>query len=319
MIGIDVHIAKSFLEKGELVAIPTETVYGLAGNAFDVQAVAKIFAVKNRPTFDPLIVHTHNIEQAKQLVLEFPSKAAVLAKSFWPGAITLLLPKKNIIPDLVTAGLPTVAIRIPQHQLTLELLQNLSFPVAAPSANPFGYISPTTAQHVAAQLGEKIPYILDGGSCKVGIESTIIGFEDENPIIYRLGGVSVEAIEQVIGKVAVRTHSSSNPNAPGRLESHYAPKKSLYLDKAILQKFAPEEIGVLAFSEYLPHIPKENQCVLSPKRDFIEAAQNLFSMMRTLDSMPIKVIFAELLPEENLGRAINDRLRRSSVKEKNRK
>ena len=314
MIGIDVHIAKSFLEKGELVAIPTETVYGLAGNAFDVQAVAKIFAVKNRPTFDPLIVHTYHLSQIEQFVSEFPFKAQVLAQHFWAGAMTLLLPKKDLIPDLVTAGLPTVAIRIPQHQLTLTLLESLPFPLAAPSANPFGYISPTTAQHVAAQLGEKIPYILDGGSCQIGIESTIIGFENDDVIIYRLGGVSVEAIEKVIGKVLVKTHSSSNPNAPGRLESHYAPKKSLYLDKAILQKFAPEEIGVLTFSEYLPHIPQANQYILSAKRDFIEAAQNLFSMMRSLDAMPIKVIFAETLPEESLGRAINDRLRRASLK-----
>jgi len=314
LIGTDIHIAKSFLEKGELVAIPTETVYGLAGNAFDVQVVAKIFAVKNRPTFDPLIVHTHHLSKVSEFVSDFPKKAQILAQHFWAGALTLLLPKKDIIPDLVTAGLPTVAIRIPQHQLTLALLESLPFPLAAPSANPFGYISPTTAQHVAAQLGEKIPYILDGGSCKVGIESTIIGFENEEVIIYRLGGLSVEDVEQVIGKVIVKTHSTSNPNAPGRLESHYAPKKPLYLDKKILEKFAPEEIGVLSFSEYLPHIPQVNQCILSPERNFIEAAQNLFSMMRKLDAMPIKVIFAELLPEESLGRAINDRLRRASVK-----
>ncbi|MFN3316418.1 MAG: L-threonylcarbamoyladenylate synthase, partial [Raineya sp.] len=202
----------------------------------------------------------------------------------------------------------------PQHPLTLRLLESLPFPVAAPSANPFGYISPTTAQHVATQLGDKIPYILDGGNCQVGIESTIIGFEDEETIIYRLGGLSVEAIEKVVGKVVVKTHSSSNPNAPGRLESHYAPKKSLHLDKEILQKFSPEEIGVLCFSEYLAGVPQENQLLLSPKRDYLEAAQNLFAMMRLLDQMPVKAIFAELLPEENLGRAINDRLRRASVK-----
>ena len=314
MIGTDIHIAKNFLEQGELVAIPTETVYGLAGNAFDTKAVAKVFAVKNRPTFDPLIVHTYHISQIEQFVSSFPLKAQILAKHFWAGAMTLLLPKKDVIPDLVTAGLPTVAVRIPQHPLTLSLLESLSFPLAAPSANPFGYISPTTAQHVAAQLGEKIPYILDGGSCKVGIESTIIGFEGDEAIIYRLGGLSVEAIEKVIGSVIVKTHSSSNPNAPGTLESHYAPKKSLYLNKEILKEFAPEEIGVLCFSEYLSEVSQENQYLLSPKGDYLEAAQNLFSMMRVLDAMPIKVIFAELLPEENLGRAINDRLRRASVK-----
>jgi L-threonylcarbamoyladenylate synthase len=314
LIGTHIHTAKDFLEKGDLVGIPTETVYGLAGNAFDVKAVAKIFAVKNRPTFDPLIVHTHRISQIEQFVVDFPSKAQRLAEHFWAGAMTLLLPKKDIIPDLVTAGLPTVAVRIPQHPLTLSLLESLPFPLAAPSANPFGYISPTTAQHVAAQLGDKIPYILDGGSCQVGIESTIIGFENEDTIIYRLGGLSVEAIEAIIGKVKVKTHSSSNPNAPGRLESHYAPTKPLYLDKNIFEKFTPEEVGVLRFTEYLQAIPHQNQFLLSPKGDFLEAAQNLFSVMRMLDAMPIKAIFAELLPEENLGRAINDRLRRASVK-----
>lgn len=314
MIGTDIHIAKNFLEQGELVAIPTETVYGLSGNAFDTKAVAKIFAVKNRPTFDPLIVHTYHINQIEQFVSSFPLKAQILAKHFWAGSMTLLLPKKDIIPDLVTAGLPTVAVRIPQHSLTLSLLESLPFPLAAPSANPFGYISPTTAQHVAAQLGEKIPYILDGGSCKVGIESTIIGFENEETTIYRLGGLSVEAIEKVAGKVIVKTHSSSNPNTPGRLESHYAPQKALYVKEEIFEKFSSEEIGVLCFSEYLPNIPAENQFLLSPKKDFLEAAQNLFAMMRKLDKMPIKAIFAELLPEENLGRAINDRLRRASVK-----
>lgn len=314
MIGSDIHIAKSFLEKGELVAIPTETVYGLAGNAFDEQAVAKIFAVKNRPTFDPLIVHTNHISRIEHFVREFPQKAQILAEKFWAGALTLLLPKKEIIPDLVTAGLSTVAVRIPNHRLTLALLESLTFPIAAPSANPFGYISPTTAQHVAAQLGEKIPYILDGGNCQIGIESTIIGFENDDVFIYRLGGVSVEAIEKVIGKVIVKTHSSSNPNAPGRLESHYAPKKDLYLDREVLNKFPPEEIGVLSFATYLPQIPQENQLLLSPTKDFTEAAKNLFAMMRKLDAMPIKVIFAELLPEENLGRAINDRLRRASVR-----
>lgn len=314
LIGTDIHIAKDWLEKGELVAIPTETVYGLAGNAFDVKAVAKIFAVKNRPTFDPLIVHTHRIEQIEYFVKDFPPKARLLAEHFWAGAMTLLLPKKEVIPDLVTAALPTVAVRIPKHPLTLQLLESLSFPLAAPSANPFGYISPTSAQHVATQLGGKIPYILDGGNCQVGIESTIIGFENEDVIIYRLGGLSVEAIEQVVGKVTVKTHSSSNPNAPGRLESHYAPTKPLYIEKEILDKFAPQEIGVLCFSEYLPAIPHENQCLLSPNGDVVEAAQHLFAMMRRLDAMPVKVIFAELLPEESLGRAINDRLRRASAK-----
>ncbi|MCS6796617.1 MAG: Sua5/YciO/YrdC/YwlC family protein, partial [Raineya sp.] len=206
--------------------------------------------------------------------------------------------------------------RIPKHPLTLQLLQRLDFPLAAPSANPFGYISPTTAQHVAEQLGEKIPLILDGGSCNVGVESTIVGFEGEKAIIYRLGGISVESIQETIGEVEIKTHSSSNPLAPGNLESHYAPTKKMFLGNLaeLLAKYSPQEIGVLTFSENVPVIPLENQLILSPHKDFSEAAKNLFAMMRQLDKMPVKVLWAELLPEKDLGRAINDRLRRASAK-----
>lgn len=311
--------AIDFLKKGELVAIPTETVYGLAANAFDADAVAKIFEAKNRPTFDPLIVHTYSIEQAKTFVKYFPEKAEILANKFWAGALTLLLPKKDIIPDLVTAGLETVAVRIPNHTLTLELLRQLDFPLAAPSANPFGYISPTTAQHVRNQLGNKIAYILDGGASKIGIESTIVGFENDEITIYRLGGVSVEAIEALVGNVNVNTHSTSNPNAPGMLASHYAPRKPFLVGKFedLLREFAHlkvNQIAVLAFGAYLKEIPLENQFNLSPQKDLKEAAQNLFAGMRTLDNLDVEVIFAELLPEEGLGRAINDRLRRASVR-----
>lgn len=316
MISIDINLAEKLLRNNELVAIPTETVYGLAGNAFSQEAVAKIFTVKNRPTFDPLIVHSDSIEKIHTFVEHFPPKAVILAKHLWPGPLTLLLPKKQIIPDLVTAGLPTVGVRIPKHFLTLELLHRLEFPLAAPSANPFGYVSPTSAQHVADQLGDKIPLILDGGPCSVGVESTIIGFTEDTPIIYRLGGIPVEYLEKIIGKVEVKTHSSSNPLAPGNLESHYAPHKKVWLGSLdeLLQSFLPQEIGVLAFCKKVPQIPCENQFILSPQQNLTEAAQNLFAMMRALDKMPVKIIWAELLPEQQLGRAINDRLRRASVK-----
>lgn len=316
MISTDLDLAEKLLRNNKLVAIPTETVYGLAGNALSEEAVAQIFAVKNRPTFDPLIVHSDSLTKIKSFVLEFPPKALLLAEKFWAGSLTLLLPKKPIIPDLVTAGLPTVAVRIPKHPLTLQLLQRLEFPLAAPSANPFGYISPTTAKHVAEQLGEKIPLILDGGSCSVGVESTIVGFEGEKAIIYRLGGISVEAIERLIGAVEVKTHSTSNPLAPGNLESHYAPSKKLFLGnlQEILQKYPRQDIGTLVFRKAIPEIPLENQLILSGQGNFTEAAKNLFAMLRTLDKMPVKVIWAELLPEKDLGRAINDRLRRASAK-----
>ena len=203
-IGKDIQKAKDFLEKDELVAIPTETVYGLAANALNPIAVAKIFEAKERPTFDPLIVHTHSLQEVYKFVTNIHPALLKLAEAFWPGPLTLLLPKKEIIPSLVTSGLDRVGVRVPNHSLTLDLLSQLNFPLAAPSANPFGYISPTTAMHVEKQLGTKIPYILDGGSCEVGLESTIVGEENGEIIIYRLGGLSVDEIETIVGKVSMQ-------------------------------------------------------------------------------------------------------------------
>ncbi len=315
MIGKDIKSAIKYLEAGDLVAIPTETVYGLAANALNENAVTKIFKVKNRPTFDPLIVHTDNIEKIQNFVTEISPEATLLAQHFWAGALTLLLPKKTIIPDLVTSGSPLVAIRIPNHPLTLALLKNLAFPLAAPSANPFGYISPTTAQHVAMQLGDKIPYILDGGECALGLESTIVGFENGIPTIYRKGGISVEAIEKIIGKVQVKTFSTSNPQAPGMLKSHYAPGIPLILGEIekLIPKFENNKIGILSFQKYFSQIPKNQQINLSPSGNLEEAAKNLFAAMRQLDQMNLDIILTELLPEKELGRAINDRLRRAAV------
>jgi L-threonylcarbamoyladenylate synthase len=315
-IGTDLETAKKILENHDLVAIPTETVYGLAGNALSEIAVSKIFSVKNRPVFDPLIVHTHHLDKIQDYVTHFPANAQRLAQTFMPGALTLLLPRKSIIPDLVTAGLPNVAIRIPNHELTRKLLQNLDFPLAAPSANPFGYISPTTTQHVENQLGIKIRYILEGGEAMIGIESTIIGFQEEEVIVYRLGGISVEAIEAIVGKVHVLLNASSNPKAPGMLASHYAPRKPLFIENAeiLLKNYAPEAIGYLGFSEKSTKFLEQNQLLLSPTADFDEAARNLFAYLRQLDAMPVKVIVAALLPEKDLGRAINDRLRRAAIK-----
>src|SRR5688572_28570624 len=208
VIGKDINKAKSLLENGELVAIPTETVYGLAGNALRSSSVTKIFDVKNRPQFDPLIVHVPDMEHAERYATQIPKQAKVLASHFWPGPLTLLLKRKSTIPDLVTSGLDTVGIRCPNHPLTRELLTSLPFPLAAPSANPFGYVSPTRPEHVQDQLGDKIPYILDGGVCPVGIESTIVGFENDIPIVHRLGGLTLEKIESIVGKVRVQINSS---------------------------------------------------------------------------------------------------------------
>ena len=313
-IGKSVETAAHLLEKGELVAIPTETVYGLAANALNEKAVLEIFKVKNRPQFDPLIVHVASMAKAKELAETFPEKAEKLAATFWPGPLTLLVKKKSFIPDLVTSGLDTVAIRCPDHDLTRALLQALSFPLAAPSANPFGYISPTRPAHVNEQLGEKIKYILDGGDCAVGIESTIIGFENEVPMVYRLGGLNLEKIESVIGKVSVQLNSSSNPKAPGQLQSHYAPTKKMKLGNIndLLRLYGTERVGVITFQKHRENIDGDHQIILSPTGNLEEAAQKLFASLRTLDKNDIDMILAEEVPDVGLGKAINDRLRRAA-------
>lgn len=317
MIGKDVQKAAELLRCGKIVAIPTETVYGLAGNALNLEAVSEIFAVKQRPAFDPLIIHLADQGQLTVYVEEIPEPLQKLAQRFMPGPLTLLLRRKPVIPDLVTAGSPLVAVRIPIHPLTRELLGGLDFPLAAPSANPFGYISPTRAEHVVQQLGGKIPYILDGGKAEVGLESTIVGMEEQQVTIFRKGGLSVEEIEAEVGPVQVKSHSSSNPQAPGMLKSHYAPGTPFCLDTsldALLESYQPEEIGYIPFREKSNKIPEGQQKVLSEKGDFKEAARRLFAAMRELDQMNLKLIMAELLPEKDLGRAINDRLRRAAVR-----
>lgn len=313
-IGTNKQAAKDFLEAGQVVGIPTETVYGLAANALDPDAVLTIFRVKNRPTFDPLIVHTDSLANVLNFVTAIPDPARRLAETFWPGPLTLLLPKQDQIPDLVTSGLPNVAVRVPNHPLTLDLLRSLPFPLAAPSANPFGYISPTTAQHVADQLGDQVPYILDGGPSAVGLESTIVGFDADTPVVYRLGGTSLEEIERVIGPVDVRSHSTSNPQAPGMLSSHYAPRKPLVLLPPGTSPETYERAGALVFREPFSGISPSHQRVLSPTGNLAEAAKNLFAYLRALDALPVDVLYAEPLPNEGLGWAMNDRLRRASVR-----
>lgn len=315
MIGTALSAAIELLRRDEVVAVPTETVYGLAGNALSPRAVASIFEIKNRPRFDPLIVHTSSVERLSQYAAAFPAAARRLAEQFMPGPLTLLLDKAAIIPDLVTAGSPRVALRIPNHPLTLSLLQQLDFPLAAPSANPFGYISPTTAQHVADQLGDQVPYILDGGPCRVGVESTIVGFEDGQTVIYRKGGVPVEEITALIGPVQVREHSTSNPNAPGMLKSHYAPGAKVVIGNVeeLLPAYEGQRVGVIRFRKTTAKLPAEHQLILSPQGDFAEAARRLFAGMRQLDALQLDIILAELLPEEGLGRAVNDRLRRAAA------
>jgi len=315
MIGKDLMYAANELKLGNLVAIPTETVYGLAANAFDKDAVLKIFEAKNRPFFDPLILHTDSIEKLEQLVLNIPDKLMLLSRQFMPGPLTLLLPKRKNIPDIVTSGLPNVAVRIPKHPIALELLSMLDFPLAAPSANPFGYVSPTKAEHVEKQLGEKINYILDGGDCEIGIESTIVGMEDDVVTVYRLGGLAIEEIEKFVGKVNVFLNQSSNPAAPGMLKSHYAPKKELIIDdvKKFYSNFSNKKIGIISFQkEY--KLQNTIELRLSVTGNLHEAAHNLFSSLRYFDETDVDVVVAEKFPDSFLGRAINDRLYRASAK-----
>lgn len=315
IIGTDVLRAKTILEKGDLVAIPTETVYGLAGNALDVSSVTKIFQVKNRPSFDPLIVHTNSLARASSFLKHIPDMAHQLAEALWPGPLTLLLEKKPNVPDLVTSGLDRVAIRIPDHPMTLQLLTQLDFPLAAPSANPFGYISPTEAVHVDDQLGDQLEYILDGGPCTVGVESTIVGFEGGKPWIYRTGGTSIEQIEALVGPVSVQSHSTSNPKAPGMLKSHYAPRKPLILGDLprLIEQHARKNFGILSFDQHYDAVEADKQIALSPTASTQEAAQRLFGALRMLDKMPIDLILAEYVPPTGLGKAINDRLKRASA------
>ncbi|MCE2963826.1 MAG: L-threonylcarbamoyladenylate synthase [Chitinophagales bacterium] len=314
-IGLDLDKAAQLLIEGELVAIPTETVYGLAANALSAEAVSKIYQVKNRPQFNPLILHVANLFELKKYVLNLPKKVELLIQKFSPGPLTVLLPKSELVSDLVTAGSSNVAIRIPNHPLTLDLLNRLDFPLAAPSANISGTVSPTSAEHVFEQLNDKIPYILDGGETSIGIESTIVGYDDrsEEITIHRLGGLSIEEMEACIHeKIRVDIHHDQ-PTTPGQLKSHYATQTPLLvgnIDELIKDKNS-KEIVIINYHQ-LKEYEVKKQFVLSNHNSSAEAAQNLFKIMREADKCQAQYILCEWAPEEGLGLAINDRLERAS-------
>lgn len=315
-IGKDISRAGKLLLAGNLAAIPTETVYGLAANALNEKAVLKIFEVKNRPHFDPLIIHLHQKSDVDKYAILEDKRLIALADAFWPGPLTLLLAKKDIIPDLVTSGLSQVAVRIPNHALTLELIKLINQPLAAPSANPFGYVSPTAPAHVEKQLGDKIPYILDGGICSIGLESTIVGIEDNKVCIFRLGGLSVEEIEKVCGPVDLRVNNSSNPKAPGQLKSHYAPKKPLIVGdiETLIKNNASKKLAILSFGNKVYTLDKNTIVFnLSERENVDEAALNLFKYLRLADESEAELVICEKLPEYGLGRAVNDRLQRAAA------
>lgn len=316
-ISKDIVKAKEILENENLVAIPTETVYGLAGNIYSEKAINKIFKTKNRPFNNPLIVHIHSKELLENIAQEIPEKAKKLAEAFWPGSLTLVLKKKETIPYSITAGKETVAVRVPNHTLTLELLKQLDFPLAAPSANPFGSISPTTSQHVADYFTDTLEMVLDGGNCENGIESTIVGFENEKAILYRLGSISVEDIESIIGPIEIVNKNDSSPNAPGMLSRHYAPKTKTILSENIedeIKNYPTSKIGVLLFQDLKMNDENIEKEILSINGSLKEATSNLYASMHRLDKKGLDLIIAEKFPENDLGKSINDRLERATKK-----
>ena len=308
--------AAVLLQTGGVVAFPTETVYGLGADALNEQAVAQVFAIKQRPTFDPLIVHIANSHAVSQYASRIDDRARALMERFWPGPLTLVLPKQPIIPDLVTAGLDTVALRMPNHPVALALLRTVDRPIAAPSANPFGYVSPTTAQHVQDTLGESIEIILDGGPCSIGLESTVCALVDEEAVLLRPGGVSLEALEAVIGSVSLAS-SDSDVRSPGTLPQHYSPHVPITLldpGQEIPEPTSQKGVGLLAFQT-----PKNTDGyiaieTLSPNGDLLEAAANLFAALRRFDSLGLDRLVIEPVPEDGIGRAIMDRLRRAAAR-----
>ena len=317
IISKDISKAVALLNAEEIVAIPTETVYGLAGNIYSEKAINAIFETKKRPFFNPLIVHLSSIEKLSSIVSHIPEKAKLLAEAFWPGPITLVLKKKAHIPDIITAGKDTVAVRVPNHATTLELLNRLEFPLAAPSANPFSNISPTTAAHVESYFKDDIKMVLDGGACTSGIESTIIGFENDEPIIYRLGSTPIEAIESVVGKIQIKNNKEVMPDAPGMLERHYAPKTKIILTNDIdtaIKKHQDKKIGVLLYHKPIDNNVIFYQIILSEKGDLTEAASQLYDALHQLDKQNIDLIIAEKFPDNGLGKSINDRLIRATKK-----
>ncbi|RPI83720.1 MAG: threonylcarbamoyl-AMP synthase [Planctomycetaceae bacterium] len=342
----EIASAAAILRAGGVGAFPTETVYGLGASAFDDRAVARVFEVKGRPRFDPLIVHLAGIDWVDRVAREFPDRAARLARRFWPGPLTLVLPKRDAVSDLVTAGLDTVAVRVPDHPVAQALLEAAGVPIAAPSANPFGMVSPTTAEHVREQLGSHIDFVLDGGPCRVGVESTVLLVDDQRLTLLRPGGTTVEEIEDCLGKVHWSAHAASPDSAagliaPGTLERHYSPRTPLrVLDAGTASQWATggdevavkivpgdasftrgqcgvhdrQGVGLLAFTEPAGRRHFDRVEVLSARGDLREAAAGFFAALRRLDAAGLELIVAEWFPEAGLGRALNDRLRRAAAR-----
>jgi len=305
--------AVELLRAGEVVGMPTETVYGLAGDGLNPAALARIFETKHRPLFDPLILHFADMSAAFDVAAQIPLVARELAQRFWPGPLTLVLRKKDMVPDLATSGLPNVAIRVPAHPVAQALLRAFGGgPLAAPSANRFGRISPTDARAVHAELGQTIPLILDGGACAVGLESSVLFVSERAPVLLRAGGIPIEEIEEITGPVRHGAPVEERPLAPGQLKSHYAPRKPLTLVADAAKIPSQADVGWLAFGAVTQPFAGVIENV-SPGGDLREAATNFFRAMRTLDDNPrVSELYAARFPEHGLGHAINERLERAA-------
>ncbi len=307
----NIAAAAALLREGGVVAFPTETVYGLGALAFDARAVARIFEIKQRPAFDPLIVHVADRAMLERVADIGTVLERALIERFWPGALTLVVRKRAGVPALVTAGLPTVAVRMPSHPVARALLHDVAAPLAAPSANPFGALSPTQASHVTSALGDRVDLVLDGGPTGFGLESTIVTLEPE-PMLLRPGAIPIEEIEAITGPLVRRLHAGRAPLGPGQLRHHYAPRTPLRI--VSVEGVAAKErlrAGFLAFSRRVEGYAAQR--VLSSEGDMREAASHLFEFLHELDALGLERIDVEPVPESGLGLAIMDRLRRAAT------
>lgn len=297
------------VRQGQVIGFCTETVYGLGANALNPMAVARIFELKGRPLDHPLIVHVASVEGARKIVSNFPPVAERLAEMFWPGPLTLVLPRGNLLPDIVAGGLPSIGVRVPSHPIARRLLEEAGVPIAAPSANRFGTLSPTTAEHVRKAFGNSVDFVLDGGNATIGVESTIVGLLEEVPVLLRPGGISLEQLRDCIGEIRVAA-SDSKAIAPGMLAKHYAPRTPIEIQESIS---APKEgkVGLISFRGNSLASQFARCEVLSPSGDLREAAAKLFTALHRLDESGLDKIVAEVFPNHDLGAAINDRLGRA--------
>lgn len=308
----NIKISAEIIKKGGLVAFPTETVYGLGADALNPVAAAGIFEAKKRPFFDPLIVHIAELQEVERVARVIRPKVLRLMERFWPGPLTIVLEKHNIVPDIITSGLSTVAVRMPVHPAARELIKAAGTPIAAPSANRFGCLSPTTAEHVLNQLGGAVDIILDGGPCAIGIESTIVKIMNGRIYLLRPGGTSAEEIEDFTGETLIPGQYMEKPEAPGQLPYHYSPEKQVILVDKITD--TDERSAYLFFKKPEISYPENRSRILSPAGDPREAAANLFSHLHWLDSLDTERIYAERVEGAGLGVAIMDRLKKASMK-----